>query len=66
MAYNFLACDRDQPFLLPPDLRDWLPAEHLTWSSFMWSTSSILGRSSRRIERMGMGDLRRGERRNAV
>jgi transposase len=31
MAYNFLACDRDQPFLLPPDLRDWLPANHLAW-----------------------------------
>ena len=31
MAYNFLACDRDQPFLLPPDLRDWLPAGHLAW-----------------------------------
>jgi hypothetical protein len=24
MAYNFLRGDRDQPFLLPPDLRDWL------------------------------------------
>jgi hypothetical protein len=23
MAYNFLRGDRDQPFLLPPDLRDW-------------------------------------------
>jgi transposase len=21
----------DQPFLLPPDLRDWLPADHLAW-----------------------------------
>jgi transposase len=31
MAYNFLRGDRDQPFLLPPDLRDWLPAEHLAW-----------------------------------
>jgi transposase len=31
MAYNFLGCDRDQPFLLPPDLRDWLPADHLAW-----------------------------------
>src|SRR6266567_5928288 len=31
MAYNFLGCDRDQPFLLPPDLRDWLPAGHLAW-----------------------------------
>jgi hypothetical protein len=31
MAYNFLGCDRDQPFLLPPDLRDWLPEGHLAW-----------------------------------
>jgi transposase len=31
MAYNFLRGNRDQPFLLPPDLRDWLPADHLTW-----------------------------------
>jgi transposase len=31
MAYNFLRGDRDQFFLLPPDLRDWLPADHLAW-----------------------------------
>jgi transposase len=31
MAYNFLPSDRDQPFLLPSDLRDWLPADHLAW-----------------------------------
>jgi transposase len=31
MAYNFRRGDRDQPFLLPPDLRDWLPADHLVW-----------------------------------
>jgi transposase len=31
MAYNFLRGDRDQPFLLPPDLRDRLPADHLAW-----------------------------------
>jgi transposase len=31
MAYNFLRGDRDQPFLLPPDLRDWLPTDHLAW-----------------------------------
>ncbi len=31
MAYNFLRGNRDQPFLLPPDLRDWLPADHLAW-----------------------------------
>src|SRR6266699_4300419 len=31
MAYTFLRGDRDQPFLLPPDLRDWLPEGHLAW-----------------------------------
>jgi transposase len=31
MPRNFLPCDRDQPMLLPPDLRDWLPEDHLAW-----------------------------------
>ena len=31
MAYNFLRGDHDQPYLLPPDLRDWLPEGHLAW-----------------------------------
>jgi Transposase domain (DUF772) len=31
MAYNFHRGDHNQPFLLPPDLRDWLPADHLAW-----------------------------------
>lgn len=26
---NFVPCDRDQAFLLPPDLRDWLPHDDL-------------------------------------
>jgi transposase len=31
MADNFRACDLDQAFLLPPDVRDWLPSDHLAW-----------------------------------
>jgi transposase len=31
MPQNFLSCDRDQPLLLPPDLRDWLDEDHLAW-----------------------------------
>jgi transposase len=31
MPQNFLTADRDQPLLLPPDLRDWLPEDHLAW-----------------------------------
>lgn len=28
---NFIACGREQTFLMPPDLRDWLPEGHLAW-----------------------------------
>jgi transposase len=31
MAYNFVSGDHHQPFLLPPDLRDWLCQDHLAW-----------------------------------
>ncbi|KKL57098.1 hypothetical protein LCGC14_2238820, partial [marine sediment metagenome] len=31
MPQNFLTYDRDQPLLLPPDLRDWLDEDHLAW-----------------------------------
>lgn len=31
MGQNFLDCDREQAFLLPPSLRDWLPEDHLAW-----------------------------------
>src|SRR5271155_3236543 len=31
MPQNFMAFDRDQPLLLPADLRDWLPENHLAW-----------------------------------
>ena len=29
MPQNFLGCDREQVFLLPPSLREWLPDDHL-------------------------------------
>ena len=32
MGFNFICADRDQAFLLPPDMRDWLPNDHLAWS----------------------------------
>lgn len=32
MAYSYLTADRDQQFLLPPDVREWLPAGHLVWT----------------------------------
>ena len=32
MAQNFIGVDRDQVFLMPPSLRDWLPEDHLVWT----------------------------------
>ncbi len=29
MAYNFVPCHRDQSFLMPPSLDEWLPKDHL-------------------------------------
>src|SRR2546421_12049578 len=31
MPQNFIECDREQSFLLPPDVREWLPEGHLAW-----------------------------------
>jgi hypothetical protein len=58
MAYTFRRGDRDQPFLLPPDLRDWLPADHLAW--LCWTTWSTNSTSVRACAPIGpMGDSRR-------
>jgi transposase len=32
MPQNFIACDREQVWLLPPSVRDWLPEDHLAWT----------------------------------
>jgi hypothetical protein len=31
MAQRFIACDREQSFLMPPDVREWLPEGHFAW-----------------------------------
>jgi transposase len=31
MAYNLLPYDREQAYLMPPSVRDWLGEEHLAW-----------------------------------
>jgi transposase len=31
MSQRFVACDRAQSFLMPPDVREWLPPRHLAW-----------------------------------
>jgi transposase len=31
VGFNLIAADRWQVSLLPPEMRDWLPADHLVW-----------------------------------
>jgi hypothetical protein len=31
MPQNFIESDREQAFLLPPSVRDWLAEDHLAW-----------------------------------
>src|SRR3954468_421618 len=31
MGQRFVVCDREQSFLMPPDVREWLPENHLAW-----------------------------------
>ena len=31
MGASFVVCDRGQAFLMPPDVREWLPENHLAW-----------------------------------
>jgi transposase len=32
MGARFIGCDRDQVFLMPPSVRDWVPEGHLLWT----------------------------------
>src|ERR687893_2853005 len=32
MGARFIGCDREQVFLMPPSLRDWVPEGHLVWT----------------------------------
>src|SRR5258708_8676138 len=32
MSQNFIACDRGQTMLMPPDLTEWVPDDHVVWS----------------------------------
>src|SRR5688500_3887645 len=31
MGPSFIACEREQSFLMPPDVREWLPEDHFAW-----------------------------------
>lgn len=52
MAKSYRPVQRDQPFLLPPDMREWLPADHVVW--FLLETVEALDTSGfHRCRRLG-------------
>ena len=55
MAKGFRPVDRDQPFLLPPDMREWLPGGHLVW--FVIDAVAALDLSRFMVRRTPRGSL---------
>ena len=54
MATRFVPVDRDTPMLLPPDLRDWVPADHL--AHFVIDAVEALDLREIRVNTRGTGD----------
>lgn len=54
MAARFVNIDHDTPLLLPPDLRDWVPRDHLV--HFMMDAVGQLEVSAARVNERGTGD----------
>lgn len=55
MAQDFIGCDRDQSFLLPSDVRDWLPEGHQAWFVLDAVAGMNLGEFYRAYREDGVG-----------
>src|SRR5919204_1573761 len=55
MGQNFIVGDRDQAFLMPPDLRDWVEPGHLAWFVVDAVSELDLGAFYARYRRDGWG-----------
>lgn len=53
MAAKFVSVDHDSPLLLPPDLRDWLPSDHMV--HFIMDAVNALDLHSARVNHKGTG-----------
>ena len=60
MANGFRPVVRDQQFLLPPDMREWLPAGHLAWFVIEMVESLDLSRLAARVTPRGSAAGRAG------
>jgi len=54
MAPRYVSIDRNTPLLLPPDLRDWLPEDHL--AHFVVEALDTLAMEGARVNERGTGD----------
>ncbi len=61
MAFNFIGCNREQVFLMPPSVLEWVPDDHLVWTvldavgemdlgAFM-ATTALTAMGARRMSR---------------
>lgn len=55
MGYHFIECERDQRFLLPEDMRDWLPEDDVCWFLIELVEKMDLSRFYLRYTTDGMG-----------
>src|SRR5215208_2017036 len=55
MGARFIGMDREQTFLMPPSVRDWVPEGHLVWT--VLESVGELDRSARGIERACVEDV---------
>ena len=53
MAARFVNIDHDTPMLLPPDLRDWVPEDHLV--HFIMEAVGLLDLGTARVNHRGTG-----------
>jgi hypothetical protein len=62
MPQNFIGCNREQAFLMPPSLRDWIAGDHLVWTILGAVDEIICQRSMARIAPMVMAGRRMSRR----
>lgn len=55
MSARFITIDRDTPLLMPPDMHDWLPDNHLV--HFVVDAVSLMDLSMARVNRRGTGAM---------
>jgi len=53
MAVRFVSVDHDTPMLLPPDLRDWVPSNHIV--HFVMDAVKLLDLTAAKINHRGTG-----------